>query len=717
MLTRFVLPILLLFSCVCKGQDIYFTDTIGSFDIPALGTFNINNCQGSSNENDIVVAYITDLTYHNPTTDMYGYGRFEWTGDFEGKIYRFTYVSLINQYLGTEVTSNIDTVSAIVSKPSGEVFLFNSNFSNFNLTTEQDEVIGELPGELQFPACATYADGDIYIFSTNNDIAIVNEENPAESEILWSLGENILPVITAVSIHSECGDVITYAVGFDGNERMWYAIDLVNQSVTEVCDTDLTIAALASPQEPVIPPCSVNVDLDENDNTAFIHDFVADSICLPPVSITDDDVSVFCGLGYIDSIHIDLTEGAWNGALEKIVFPASNINLDSWGSGSQHISLINNGTTQFSDFETALKALFYDNDANQVFYETRIIEFQAFASFYEGEISQTTLPIYNEILNFNPQITMPACFGNDNGSITLSPSGGAAPYSILWENGTTENQIDNLAADNYQLTLTDAEGCIRWGDFGLSDPPPLQLQIENAGSTLVCDTLGILSAQPAGGTPPFTYLWSNGKTDAVASGFSFGNHTLTLTDANGCQTTADYSLAPGTGSQTDINDSFCAGETYLFADYTITNDTSFCLTLTDVQGCDSLVCLDLTLLPDTYTEESVSLCQGENFTLDGQSFTQDTFVCIDLTTFAGCDSTVCHEVVFFGSTDFIDAEICAGDTYLFNSENLNTAGTYQNVLSDANGCDSIINLTLAVMNCRRPRLSKTEIYARMMKRN
>ena len=135
-------------------------------------------------------------------------------------------------------------------------------------------------------------------------------------------------------------------------------------------------------------------------------------------------------------------------------------------------------------------------------------------------------------LRLNPFIQSPACFGDNDGSISLHPTGGSAPYSILWYNTSTDSIQTNLNTGNYAVLVEDANGCWAYRIFQLQEPPILMASFTTIG-------VDSLLAQVTGGTAPYRYLWNNGDTTALSSNLLANAWALTITDANGC--TAAYS--------------------------------------------------------------------------------------------------------------------------------------------------------------------------------
>jgi hypothetical protein len=130
-----------------------------------------------------------------------------------------------------------------------------------------------------------------------------------------------------------------------------------------------------------------------------------------------------------------------------------------------------------------------------------------------------------------------ACNGGTTGTATVTATGGAAPYTYLWSNSNTTASISGLAAGTYTVTVTDALGCPGTTSVTITQPAAIGLAglptVTSASCGGACDG-SITNVVIAGGTPPYTYLWSNGATTADITGLCAGAYTGTVTDANGC---------------------------------------------------------------------------------------------------------------------------------------------------------------------------------------
>jgi len=130
----------------------------------------------------------------------------------------------------------------------------------------------------------------------------------------------------------------------------------------------------------------------------------------------------------------------------------------------------------------------------------------------------------------------PSCFGNNDGNITVEAAGGTGDYNFNWDNAMSGAAITGLAAGTYEVTVSDENGCIAILSIELGEPDPLTVTFSSI-EHVECfgDETGAATANPTGGTAPYSYLWSDGQTGQTASNLGAGNYTVTVTDANGCQ--------------------------------------------------------------------------------------------------------------------------------------------------------------------------------------
>ena len=143
--------------------------------------------------------------------------------------------------------------------------------------------------------------------------------------------------------------------------------------------------------------------------------------------------------------------------------------------------------------------------------------------------------------------------------------------------------------------------------------------------------------------------------------------------------------------------SICQGSSYTLGTQAFSTAGFHPVVFPSVLGCDSTVVLNLTLLPNLTNNQTVHICQGATYTFAGNTIsTAGTYTQL-LQTATGCDSTINLTLVVDPIlTSNIQAAICQGGSYTFGTQTLTTAGNYSRTIQTVAGCDSIINLTLAV---------------------
>ena len=152
-----------------------------------------------------------------------------------------------------------------------------------------------------------------------------------------------------------------------------------------------------------------------------------------------------------------------------------------------------------------------------------------------------------------------SCNGGSTGSVTISVSGGTAPYTYSWSpSGGTNASATGLSAGTYTCTITDNAGCIQTQTISITEPVAITASATSTPAS--CNSSdGSATVSASGGTGSFAYSWApSGGTSATASSLSAGSYTCTVTDGNSCPQTATVSVSSSNGptitvqSQTNV---------------------------------------------------------------------------------------------------------------------------------------------------------------------
>jgi len=139
--------------------------------------------------------------------------------------------------------------------------------------------------------------------------------------------------------------------------------------------------------------------------------------------------------------------------------------------------------------------------------------------------------------NYNGQQI--GCNGGSNGIIQVTVLDGHAahaPPTYLWSNGATDQTVLNVAAGSYEVTVTDANGCVALDTIIVTEPDEL---VANAGAdAFICLSVSTtLTGSAIGGHNGYAYSWNNGLGGGISHSVSPDDtttYTLTVTDGNGC---------------------------------------------------------------------------------------------------------------------------------------------------------------------------------------
>jgi len=154
-----------------------------------------------------------------------------------------------------------------------------------------------------------------------------------------------------------------------------------------------------------------------------------------------------------------------------------------------------------------------------------------------GCTASTTIPV---IVFSEPIATLvstdESCAGSCDGSIDLTPSGGAIPYTYTWSTSAITEDITALCAGPYSVVVDDVNGCSTTGSDTISSP--VAVTLTSSGTDVSCNGLsdGTATVSVVTGTSPYTYLWNDPatQTTATAVGLAAGTYTATVTDFTGC---------------------------------------------------------------------------------------------------------------------------------------------------------------------------------------
>lgn len=219
-------------------------------------------------------------------------------------------------------------------------------------------------------------------------------------------------------------------------------------------------------------------------------------------------------------------------------------------------------------------------------------------------------------------------------------------------------------------------------------------------STLGCDSVVIinLSVLPVGHTTLNRNLCIGETYDFNGRILSTtGRYIDTIQGANTCDSIVLLNLIVNPKKFTNLNQTICGTDIFNFNGNLLTASGTYIDTLLSSSSCDSIIILNLSVLPRNFTSLNEEICSGKNYNFNGNILSATGTYFDTLPATNSCDSIITLNLnVLPRSFTSFQAAICLGDTFNFNGSKLSTTGIYSDTLFAANLCDSIVTLDLIV---------------------
>lgn len=308
--------------------------------------------------------------------------------------------------------------------------------------------------------------------------------------------------------------------------------------------------------------------------------------------------------------------------------------------------------------------------------------------------------------------------------VILDPVEGTIDASICA--GVTYTLYDISATESgvYQTMLTSTDGCDSLLNVNLTVDDPLSSEIDArvcAGDTY---TLNDITATETGSYST-TIATAEGCDSMItvqltvdqpiieAVGMSFcegetfiyydinttipGQYETVFPAANGCDSTVVVNLEMLNNTSALLTEYICEGDTYLLYDISATESGIYTHTLTNAIGCDSIITVDLTVNDTVIVNLIEEICNGETLTVRDTEFTQTGMYDIVITDDFGCDTLINIDLtVLSESYATLNEMICQGESFTYGNIDTDFAGTYETILINTVGCDSIVTVNLGV---------------------
>ena len=293
------------------------------------------------------------------------------------------------------------------------------------------------------------------------------------------------------------------------------------------------------------------------------------------------------------------------------------------------------------------------------------------------------------------------CYGAADGFVNVAVSGGSAPYTYTWDNGTAGSALTGVSGGSYTVTVTDANGCIDSSTVTITEPSQAFSVVTTSTTALTCngDANASITVNTTGAQGTTTYSWSNGSSGATVNSLSAGTYTVTATDGNNCQATQIFTIADPTPvivPTISAVDPTCGGSNGTASISNVQSNTSYSWYLgsstTSFSASTSLTGLGTGSYSVVATD------------LSGCTSTPGTFNLVDQTVAMTITTDTLNNISCYNGNDgFVNVAISGGVapyTYAWSNGGSGSvlanvgSGVYTVVVTDNNGCLDSTSITL-----------------------
>jgi hypothetical protein len=559
--------------------------------------------------------------------------------------------------------------TSLVGDASGNIYAAGDSLYVYNVYSGFSSNLGALPSDVESAGDMTFFEGNLYITTLFNSLALIDIQNPENSQNLFYY--NTPSSIVAISTFFISCDSV-FSIGATNFGDM-YILDINGQTIEPApCGvSNYLVYGLASPDEFQSSTCDFMLDLDADDSSGAMDGGFNYASCLFPAPIADDDLNITSSY-HIDSIVISPANNTPWGAAYFTAAWSNHVGIT--GDGTEHLVLVNNGLATESDFEAAiLSAMLHTNDVAPTVYTFRVSMYAASVDDpFEVwvEITFASAPQFN----IGPDSTF-LCFGDTVWLISDYNATPGANYSIIWQNNSISDSFAVVTSGSYIATLI-VEGLV------------------------ACPaTDSVLVTEGAGSSFQEVIQLCEGETFYFNGHEFYADTTICAVYPNqqGCDSSHCTVLTFLPQVQISLDTAICAGDSIFLGGQYFYNPGTYQTILHNNNGCDTVLQLQLMVIQPQYNNIDTIVCEGENVVIGNQVFSDEGTFLVTLTSYLGCDSLVeLNLQTVQPAIGTIYEVICQGDSIEIGGSVYYQSGSYEFHLPNWLGCDSTVILNLMV---------------------
>ena len=241
-----------------------------------------------------------------------------------------------------------------------------------------------------------------------------------------------------------------------------------------------------------------------------------------------------CGYSVTDSLVVTIPPS-------KINITTNTVSSNCHMNDGKAIAVVSGGSLPYNYQWSNGNSTFLADSLTSGIYVVTVTDQHGCSNFSIATVSDQQAPVITV-----SSVIPVSCYGGNTGAIDINLIGNTAPYTYIWSNGATTQDVYQLVSGPYEVSVTDANGCVSTKSILVGQPP--QVILSSNSSPASCGGMdGAGGVAVSGSTGPYSYIWPNGGNTPVEYGLGAGIYNVIVVDNNGCIYNTDVSINEANG--------------------------------------------------------------------------------------------------------------------------------------------------------------------------